>query len=134
MDRSVSSTSAASGSCAVSMVLGDSDQTMVDALGAVANRKYCARRSHRPTRRESGPRLLRGGSFNNQPANVRSANCTTNKGLHPGGSWQRRVQPEPSEFGSCHISRRVQPGPSRHAVPDEVAACELMIELYAGIP
>jgi hypothetical protein len=56
---------------------------------------------------KSRQRLLRGGSFNNQPSNVRSANRNWNQpanrnnnyGFRPASTWQRVRWPAPPEFG-----------------------------------
>ena len=78
--------------------------------------------------RRPNPRLLRGGTINNQPANVRSANRNrnapsnrnTNNGFRPSSTWQQDVHPVPPEFERFFHSRRVQPSPGRRPVPGDL--------------
>jgi formylglycine-generating enzyme required for sulfatase activity/tetratricopeptide (TPR) repeat protein len=81
---------------------------------------------------EKYPRLLRGGSFNLQPALVRSAyrdrlapaNRYASPGFRPSRTCQQDVDPVPPEFGSGLRSRSVQPSPGRRPVPGDLGCSD----------
>ncbi len=74
------------------------------------------------------PYFLRGGTFNNQAASVRSANRNrnapanrdTNNGFRPSSTWRQDLHPVPPEFESFFLSRSVQPSPGRRPVPGDL--------------
>ena len=80
------------------------------------------------TIKEQDVRLLRGGSFLDGPASVRSAFRSGlypalrygNYGFRPSRTWRQDVHPVPPEFESGLISRSVQPSPGRRPVPGDL--------------
>jgi formylglycine-generating enzyme required for sulfatase activity len=78
------------------------------------------------------PRLLRGVSFNNPPALVRSAYRNwyapsyrlSSYGFRPSRTWQQDAHPVPPEFESGLISRSAQPSPGRRPVPGDLGCSD----------